>query len=440
MVELGIVVEEMGRALVCAPYFASAVLAATAIMNAATEAQKDALLPPHRARRERRDPGVQRAERALGRGRRRDDGDRSRRRLPPRRGEELRARRRAPPTSSWSSPARRIDRRGGPLVLHRARRCGRPHAPDAEGARSHPQARAARVPSGRGRAAGRARRRRRAVRQDADQAAVALASEMVGGAEQAARVRPRLRQPAHAVRPPDRLVPVDEAQAGRHAARGRARQVGRLLRRARPPPKTPPTLPRSRRWPRPPPPKPTCRPPIHTIQIHGGIGFTWDNDTHLWFKRAKSSRGLPGRPDLASRAADAGMERVMTTMTDPTEDVRPRRGPRLARGELEPRSRPRRMAQQADRRRLGRADLAEGLARPRPAAGARRRRRPGDPPHRRGGRGPRRRAHAWPPPTLLAHGTDEQKQAFLRPQPHRRGQPGASCSASRAPAPTSPAP
>ena len=25
------------------------------------------------------------------------------------------------------------------------------------------------------------------------------------------------------------------------------------------------------------------------IQIHGGIGFTWENDTHLWFKRAKSS-------------------------------------------------------------------------------------------------------------------------------------------------------
>ena len=28
---------------------------------------------------------------------------------------------------------------------------------------------------------------------------------------------------------------------------------------------------------------------IHAIQIHGGIGFTWDNDTHLWFKRAKAS-------------------------------------------------------------------------------------------------------------------------------------------------------
>ena len=33
---------------------------------------------------------------------------------------------------------------------------------------------------------------------------------------------------------------------------------------------------------------------IHTIQIHGGIGFTWDNDTHLWFKRAKSSEVFLG--------------------------------------------------------------------------------------------------------------------------------------------------
>ncbi len=33
---------------------------------------------------------------------------------------------------------------------------------------------------------------------------------------------------------------------------------------------------------------------VHTIQIHGGIGFTWDNDTHLWFKRAKSSEVFLG--------------------------------------------------------------------------------------------------------------------------------------------------
>jgi len=44
-VELGIVLEEMGRALFCGPYFASAVLAGTAILNGATEGEKNALLP-----------------------------------------------------------------------------------------------------------------------------------------------------------------------------------------------------------------------------------------------------------------------------------------------------------------------------------------------------------------------------------------------------------
>jgi alkylation response protein AidB-like acyl-CoA dehydrogenase len=32
------------------------------------------------------------------------------------------------------------------------------------------------------------------------------------------------------------------------------------------------------------------------IQIHGGIGFTWEHDAHLYFKRAKSSQLLLGDP------------------------------------------------------------------------------------------------------------------------------------------------
>ena len=32
------------------------------------------------------------------------------------------------------------------------------------------------------------------------------------------------------------------------------------------------------------------------IQIHGGIGFTWEHDAHLYFKRAKSSEILFGSP------------------------------------------------------------------------------------------------------------------------------------------------
>jgi alkylation response protein AidB-like acyl-CoA dehydrogenase len=46
---------------------------------------------------------------------------------------------------------------------------------------------------------------------------------------------------------------------------------------------------------------------IHAIQMHGGIGFTWDNDTHLWFKRAKSSEVLFGD-------AHAHRERMMRHM------------------------------------------------------------------------------------------------------------------------------
>jgi acyl-CoA dehydrogenase len=34
-----------------------------------------------------------------------------------------------------------------------------------------------------------------------------------------------------------------------------------------------------------------------TIQLHGGIGFTWEHDAHLYFKRAWTSRELLGRPE-----------------------------------------------------------------------------------------------------------------------------------------------
>jgi alkylation response protein AidB-like acyl-CoA dehydrogenase len=44
-----------------------------------------------------------------------------------------------------------------------------------------------------------------------------------------------------------------------------------------------------------------------TIQIHGGIGFTWENDTHLWFKRAKSSEVWLGDPSYHR-------ERMLQTM------------------------------------------------------------------------------------------------------------------------------
>ncbi|ONH55595.1 acyl-CoA dehydrogenase [Frankia sp. CcI49] len=39
----------------------------------------------------------------------------------------------------------------------------------------------------------------------------------------------------------------------------------------------------------------TCA--AESIQIHGGIGFTWEHPAHLYFKRARSSRQLFGDPE-----------------------------------------------------------------------------------------------------------------------------------------------
>ena len=40
------------------------------------------------------------------------------------------------------------------------------------------------------------------------------------------------------------------------------------------------------------------------IQIHGGIGYTWEHDAHLYLRRAKSSELLFGTPSrLRSRVA-----------------------------------------------------------------------------------------------------------------------------------------
>ena len=294
-VELGIVLEEMGRALLCAPYFATAVLATGAILNAGTEAQKEALLPdialaktsPPWPSPRTTDAGMPPAStmtaHAIGAGYRLDghksfvlDGHTADLII-------VLARHRARPakTVCRSSPCAATP----PGLTRRALKT------------LDPTRKFARLDLRRGRsgAARRGRRRRRAVRQDHDEAAVCLANEMVGGAERAARGRARLRQDAHAVRPADRLVPVDEAQARRHAARRRAGEVGRLLRRRR-------VRRRRARLPAIASLAKACgaeaymQTAIHAIQIHGGIGFTWDNDTHLWFKRAKSSEVFLGDP------------------------------------------------------------------------------------------------------------------------------------------------
>ncbi len=46
-----------------------------------------------------------------------------------------------------------------------------------------------------------------------------------------------------------------------------------------------------------------------SIQIHGGIGFTWEHEAHIYFKRAQSSQNLFGSPSLHREriAAELGL-------------------------------------------------------------------------------------------------------------------------------------
>ena len=43
------------------------------------------------------------------------------------------------------------------------------------------------------------------------------------------------------------------------------------------------------------------------IQVHGGIGFTWEHDAHLFFKRARAARTIFGAPDGQRDAVAAAL-------------------------------------------------------------------------------------------------------------------------------------
>jgi alkylation response protein AidB-like acyl-CoA dehydrogenase len=44
----------------------------------------------------------------------------------------------------------------------------------------------------------------------------------------------------------------------------------------------------------------------NAIQLHGGIGFTWEHEAHLYFKRAKSTQLLLG--PVSTLRAEIGRE------------------------------------------------------------------------------------------------------------------------------------
>jgi alkylation response protein AidB-like acyl-CoA dehydrogenase len=294
-VELGVVLEEMGRALLCAPFFASTVLATTAIINAGTEAQKRGLLPtiadgdtiatlaftePNGRWDE---TGIETTATPSG-GRFRLDGVKSFV-LDGHTADLIVAVARRPGSvgedglSFFTVPA------DAPGLTRRALRV---LDPTRKQARLEFRSVEAQLLGTEGAAAA-------PFAKTMTQAAVCLANEMVGGAErlrlsaldyanlrvQFGRAIASFQSMKH--KQADMLVDVELAKSAAYVAAAAAADDD-------------PDLPALASLAKAAASEAYMQTAIHTIQIHGGIGFTWDNDTHLWFKRAKSSEVFLGDP------------------------------------------------------------------------------------------------------------------------------------------------
>ncbi len=295
MVELCIVTEELGRALLCAPYFSTAVLAANAILNAGTEEQKSALLPDIAK-------GARLATVAITE----PDGN-----WDPM-GIEVVATAEADGYRLQGVKSYVVDGHVADLLIVAAR------APKTFGREGlalftlganaggverrlldsmDPTRKIARIDfhSAPADLLGSLDDGAKPILRTLDQAAIALANEMVGGAQalldsavnyaklrvQFGRTIGSFQAIKHKLA--DMLLEVELAKsAAYYAAQAAAVDdpewpaLASLAKAA------------------------ASETYLHTavecIQIHGGIGFTWDNDTHLWFKRAKSSEVFLGQP------------------------------------------------------------------------------------------------------------------------------------------------
>jgi len=294
-IELGIVLEEMGRALLCAPYFASTALAATAIMNAGTERQKQSLLPGIAT-------GDTVATLALTEDAGRWDAG----------GIALTATASGGKYVLDGAKSFVVDGHTADLIVVVARRPGSTGDDglsfftvkgDAKGLARRllktvdPTRKLARLMFHGVEAAllGEEGAAAKPLTKTLHQAAACLANEMVGGAEKLREqaldyVKLRMQfgrslasfqtmKHKHA----DMLADVELAKSAAYAAASAAAEDDADL----------PAIASLAK---------ACaadaymQTAIHAIQSHGGIGFTWDNDTHLWFKRAKGSELLLGDP------------------------------------------------------------------------------------------------------------------------------------------------
>jgi alkylation response protein AidB-like acyl-CoA dehydrogenase len=295
MVELGIVMEELGRSLFCGPYFSSAVLAANAILNAGTPAQKERLLPDIAG-------GARLATLALTE----PNGEWDPRAI------QLRAAAAGNGYTLNGVKSYVVDGHIADLLIVAARVDANTGgdavalftlAANAGGVTRRllksmdPTRKIAQIDFKGVRAdlLGTLDDGAQALARTLDQAAVALANEMVGGAQKLlesavnyAKMRVQFGREIGSFQAikhklADMLLDVELAKStAYYAAQAAAVE--------------------DPEWP-----AIACmakaaasdaymRTAIETIQIHGGIGFTWDNDTHLWFKRAKSSEVFLGQP------------------------------------------------------------------------------------------------------------------------------------------------
>jgi alkylation response protein AidB-like acyl-CoA dehydrogenase len=294
-VELGIIVEEIGRALLCAPYFSSSVLAANAIGNAGTQDQKESLLPGIAS-------GEVRATLAVTEPNGRWDA----------KGIEATAIAADDGYLIDGTKSFVVDGHTAGLLVVVARAPGTlgtdglsfftvdPREAGVERAlldSMDATRKIARIEFRRARAQvlGDVGNAWPALSRTLDQAAIALANEMVGGAQalldsavsyanmrvQFGRTIGSFQATKHKCA--DMLLDVELARSAAYfAAQAEAADD--------------PDMPALASLAKACASDAYLRTAAHTIQIHGGIGFTWENDTHLWFKRAKSSEVFLGDP------------------------------------------------------------------------------------------------------------------------------------------------
>ena len=190
-------------------------------------------------------------------------------------------------------------------------------------------------------------------------------------------------------------------------------------------------------------PRSRCRPPTSArnlnIQVHGGIGFTWEHDAHLYLRRASALEAIIDAETAAIATTD--LDRAGASAATGRSICRPR--PRRSATRCRPSSpRPKALdaaaqRDRADRDRLRHAALAQ-------AVGSRRRRRRAaghraGVQRRRASSGPRYGITGWVILTLIQHATDDQVARWVPLRAAPRRSCGASCSASPTPAPTRPA-